>query len=65
MAIRWIIDASDKRRDSRFAYRVAQEIVAVAEGRSTVWDRREATHKNGTAARANPAIVEMKAKFKG
>lgn len=53
IAIRWIIDASDKRRDSRFAQRVAQELLAVAEGRSGVWDRREQVHKLGVAGRAN------------
>ncbi|RAL09820.1 mitochondrial 37S ribosomal protein uS7m [Aspergillus homomorphus CBS 101889] len=54
-AIRWIIDSSDKRRDSNFAMRVAQELVAVAEGRSGVWDRREAVHKLGIAGRSNLA----------
>ncbi|PTU23262.1 hypothetical protein P175DRAFT_0499799 [Aspergillus ochraceoroseus IBT 24754] len=52
-AIRWIIDASDKRRDSHFAQRVAHELVAVAEGRSGVWDRREQVHKLGIAGRSN------------
>ncbi|KAE8353158.1 ribosomal protein S7 domain-containing protein [Aspergillus coremiiformis] len=54
-AIRWIIDASDKRRDSHFAQRVAHELVAVAEGRSGVWDKREQQHKLGTASRSNLA----------
>ncbi|PYH79902.1 plasma membrane phosphate transporter Pho87 [Aspergillus uvarum CBS 121591] len=52
-AIRWIIDASDKRRDSNFAMRVAQELVSVAEGRSGAWDRREMVHKLGVAGRSN------------
>lgn len=52
-AIQWIIDASKKRRDSKFANRVAQEVLAVAEGRSSVWDRREQVHKLGIAGRAN------------
>ena len=52
-AIRWIIDASDRRRDSMFAQRVANELVAVAEGRSGVWDRRDQVHKVGTANRSN------------
>src|SRR5436190_3982733 len=43
-AIRWIVDASDKRRDSQLAVRVAHEIVAVAEGRSSVWERRGQVH---------------------
>lgn len=56
-AIRWIIDASDKRRDSHFAQRVANELVAVAEGRSGVWDRREQVHKLGVAGRSNLGLV--------
>lgn len=52
-AIRWIIDASDKRRDSNFAQRVANELMAVAEGRSGVWEKREHVHKLGIAGRSN------------
>ncbi|KAH2570952.1 hypothetical protein KXV99_004975 [Aspergillus fumigatus] len=59
-AIRWIIDASDKRRDSSFAQRVAHELVAVAEGRSGVWDRREAVHKLGVAGRSNLGLVTQR-----
>ncbi|GIJ84485.1 low-affinity phosphate transporter [Aspergillus pseudoviridinutans] len=59
-AIRWIIDASDKRRDSSFAQRVANELVAVAEGRSGVWDRREAVHKLGIAGRSNLGLVTQR-----
>ncbi|KAJ5219231.1 uncharacterized protein N7498_001330 [Penicillium cinerascens] len=44
-AIKWIIDASEKRRDAQLAHRVANELVAVAEGRSGVWDRRDGQHK--------------------
>ncbi|KAI2901198.1 hypothetical protein CBS11852_2597 [Aspergillus niger] len=39
-AIKWIIDASDKRRDAIFGQRVANELVAVAEGRSGRHDLR-------------------------
>ncbi|CAG8892145.1 unnamed protein product [Penicillium nalgiovense] len=46
-AIKWILDASDKRRDALFANRVAAEVVAVAEGRSGVWDKRDQQHKIG------------------
>lgn len=52
-AIKWILEASEKRRDTEFASRVANEVVAVAEGRSSVWEKRNLTHKLGTAARAN------------
>lgn len=63
LAIKWIIDASEKRRDSKLANRVAQEIVAVAEGRSSVWEKREQIHKVGTGTRANVPLVEQKRMF--
>lgn len=56
-AIKWIIDASEKRRDAKFANRVANELVAVAEGRSGVWDRREQQHKIGISGRANLGLA--------
>lgn len=56
-AIKWIIDASDKRRDAIFGQRVANELVAVAEGRSGVWDKREQVHKLGVAGRSNLGLV--------
>ncbi|KAL2698913.1 hypothetical protein AAEP93_010301 [Penicillium crustosum] len=52
-AIKWILDASDKRRDALFANRVAAEVVAVAEGRSGVWEKRDQQHKIGISGRAN------------
>jgi small subunit ribosomal protein S7 len=52
-AIQWILDASAKRRDVVFAQRVAGEVVAVAEGRSGVWEKRDQLHKIGIAGRAN------------
>ncbi|WEW58369.1 hypothetical protein PRK78_003837 [Emydomyces testavorans] len=52
-AIKWILEASEKRRDSQFARRVAHEVIAVAEGRSSVWEKRSLIHKQGTAARSN------------
>jgi len=35
------------------AQRIAEEVVAVVEGRSSVWDQRNNLHKQGVAARAN------------
>jgi small subunit ribosomal protein S7 len=52
-AIQWILDASAKRREVVFAQRVASEVVAVAEGRSGVWEKRDQLHKIGIAGRAN------------
>jgi len=56
-AIKWIIDASDRRRDAQVAHRVANELVAVAEGRSGVWDKRDQQHKIGIAGRANLGLA--------
>ncbi|KAI1631454.1 ribosomal protein S7 domain-containing protein [Biscogniauxia mediterranea] len=68
IAIQWILDAVVRKRSTgsgraQFATRFGQEILAVVEGRSTVWDRRSQVHKQGTAARANlnhPAVSPRK-----
>ena len=59
-SMKWIITASAKRRDGRLAHRVAQELIAVAEGRSGVWDKRDQTHKMATATRSNLDVVESR-----
>lgn len=56
-AIKWIIDGSDKRRNAVFAQRVAAEVVAVAEGSSGVWIKRDQQHKIGIAGRAHLGVV--------
>ncbi|KAI2469612.1 ribosomal protein S7 [Annulohypoxylon bovei var. microspora] len=58
VAVMWILDAVRKKRGAgsgraQFATRFAQEVVAVVEGRSTVWAKRDQVHKLGTASRAN------------
>lgn len=58
VAIKWILDAASKRKNrgsgkTGFAQRVAEELVAVVEGKSGVWDRRNGLHKMTVAARAN------------
>ena len=53
-AFMWILDASEKRRNTMvFAERMAQEIIAVVEGRSSVWEKRGAVHRLGTTARTS------------
>lgn len=52
-ALKWIIDTSEKRRDPKLPNRLAQEIIAVAEGRSSIWVRRAQLHKEATTARVN------------
>jgi small subunit ribosomal protein S7 len=56
--MQWIMGAASKRRNvgsgkGSLAQRIAQELIAVVEGRSGIWDRRNAIHKLGVAARAN------------
>lgn len=57
-AFQWILDVVEKKPSKgsgrkQFAQRIAEEIIAVVEGRSSVWDRRKLVHKLGTASRAN------------
>ena len=58
IAFNWILDAVQKKPSkgsgrAMFPTRVAEEIVAVVEGRSGVWEKRQAAHKQATSARAN------------
>jgi len=65
VAFQWILDAVE-RRPSRgsgrrqFPHRIAEEVVAVAEGRSAVWARRLEVHKTATTARANLSNRSLK-----
>lgn len=57
-AFAWLLDACDKKPSKgsgrkQFPHRVAEEIIAVVEGRSGVWDRRKLQHKQTTTARGN------------
>lgn len=57
-AVMWVLDAVSKKRTSgsgrtMFAHKVADELIAIVEGKSSVWDRRNGVHKLGVAARAN------------
>jgi small subunit ribosomal protein S7 len=57
-AFNWILDAV-RNKPSRgsgrtmFPHRIAEEIVAVVEGKSGIWDKRQVVHRLGTTARAN------------
>lgn len=56
-AIVWIIQAADKRKAKQgLAERLADEILAVMEGRSKAWDQRMQVHRTGTAGRANVKV---------
>ncbi|KAI1866872.1 uncharacterized protein JN550_007419 [Neoarthrinium moseri] len=68
IAILWILDVVNKKKSrgsgrTQFASRMAEEIVSVVEGKSSVWDKRQTVHKLATAARANlnhPAIASKR-----
>lgn len=58
MAWMWIMETVNKKPSkgsgrTMLAHRIGEELVAVIEGRSTVWDKRQQLHKLGTASRAN------------
>jgi small subunit ribosomal protein S7 len=64
-AVEWILGAASKRRNvgsgkGSFAQRIAQEMIAVVEGRSAIWDRRNGIHKLGVAARANIVLPKKR-----
>ena len=57
-AVMWILDAATKRRTrgsgrTMFAHKVADELIAIVEGKSGVWEKRSGVHRLGVAARAN------------
>lgn len=57
-AMMWILDVATSKSSkgsgrTMFPHKVADELIAIIEGRSAVWDRRSALHKLGVAARAN------------
>ena len=59
-AMQWILSSADKRQESRLADRVSRELIAVVEGRSSVWDRRATVHKMGVSARSNVRLAMMR-----
>ncbi|KAL7791970.1 ribosomal protein S7 domain-containing protein [Trichoderma ceciliae] len=69
IAFQWILDVINKKPSkgsgrNQFAHRIAEEIIAVVEGRSSVWEKRKLVHKLGTAARANVGSNKLKNKKK-
>jgi small subunit ribosomal protein S7 len=54
------LGSADKRKESRLADRVAREIIAVAEGKSSAWERRATVHKMGVSARSNVRLTMMR-----
>lgn len=57
-AFMWVLDSVSKKRSrssgrDMFAQRVAEELISIVEGRSSVWEKRLGVHKIATTARAN------------
>ncbi|KAG8531082.1 uncharacterized protein KY384_004439 [Bacidia gigantensis] len=57
-AILWILDAASKKQirgggRSQFPNKVADEIIATVEGKSSAWEKRQGIHKLSVNARAN------------
>ncbi|CAK7221817.1 hypothetical protein SCUCBS95973_004628 [Sporothrix curviconia] len=68
-AFMWILETVNKKQSrasgrNTFATRIAEEIVAIAEGRSGLWDKRLQLHKLGTASRINTSALTTKRKMK-
>lgn len=57
-AFKWILDTVDKKPSrgsgrGQLPHRIAEEIIAVVEGRSGAWEKRRQVHKLGMVSRAN------------
>ena len=66
-AVVWILDSVSKKKSrgsgkGMFAQRVAEEIVSIVEGKSALWERRNAIHKLGISSRANIGVKSRKRK---
>jgi hypothetical protein len=56
-AIQWILASAESRSEDKLADRVSKELLAVAEGRSSSWEKRTRVHKMAVGARANIRIA--------
>ncbi|KAF4456076.1 hypothetical protein FALBO_15490, partial [Fusarium albosuccineum] len=69
VAFKWILDVINKKPSKgsgrkQFPHRIAEEVIAVVEGRSSVWEKRKQVHKQGTSARANIGSNKLRVKKK-
>ncbi len=61
--INWILDSASKKRSKgsgrgMYAHKVADELIAIVEGKSSIWEKRQGIHKLGVAARANLTALQ-------
>ncbi|RMD41762.1 hypothetical protein DV735_g3357, partial [Chaetothyriales sp. CBS 134920] len=52
-AIQWILQAAESRKETRLAERLAKEIIKVADGTSSAWEKRQQVHRLAVVARSN------------
>ena len=57
LAMRWVIDASRKRKEKDMSNRVAAELIEAVDGRGAAVKKREDTHK---IAEANKAFAHFR-----
>lgn len=56
-AITWLLEAAEKKKGRLgLAERIADEVIAIIEGRSSAWEKRGAVHKTATQNRANVKV---------
>ncbi|EFX04192.1 30S ribosomal protein [Grosmannia clavigera kw1407] len=63
-AFMWLLDIVNKKPSrgsgrGMLAQRVGEEVIAIAEGRSGLWEKRQLMHKQGTSARVNVSKVKL------
>lgn len=58
-AIQWILDAADGRKEIKLSDRVGKELLKVADGTSSVWERRAMVHRMGVSSRSNIRTAMM------
>lgn len=60
----WVLESASNKKSrgsgkGMFAQRVAETLIAVVEGKSDLWLKRDTIHKQGVAARANMNLRQL------
>jgi small subunit ribosomal protein S7 len=68
VAFKWILDVVSKKPfrgsgEGGLAQKIADELVSIIEGKSSLWDRRTSVHKLGVAARANLTKLNRRKRY--
>lgn len=62
-AIKWILQSAASGKDAKLADRVAREVMKVANGSSSAWDKRQAVHRLAITARSNIRLTNARRRF--